>query len=378
MGKTARPTPTVIIIGAGPAGLATGACLRRYGIAATILEAGDAPGTTWRNLYDRLHLHTIKGFSRLPGWSMPRGYPRYPSRTQFAEYLAAYAKHFDLRIETNCPVTTVMCSEGGWQVTTPAGVRQADVLVTASGIFRQPFQPEYPGQDAYIGRIIHASAYTNAAPFAGQRVLVVGVGNSGAEIALDLAEHQIPVTVAIRAGANVVPRELLGIPIQLWAHLIAKMPRALVARIAPVLLRRSAARQQAAGVPKSAQSTLEKPGVPVIGLDFLHHARQGTIAIAGAIDGFTATGVRFGDGKEAAFDTVIMATGYRPALDYLTDVVPMNAAGRPALAGVRAPGIANLYFVGMLYDLRGTLFNIAQEAPLVARLIARGNGAAGG
>src|SRR5581483_8325816 len=103
MGSAATSVP-VLIVGAGPAGLAAGACLKQRGISPLILEAGDAPGYTWLRLYDRLHLHTVKALSGLPGFPMPRSFPRYPSRAQVTEYLAAYAKHFDLAIETNCPV----------------------------------------------------------------------------------------------------------------------------------------------------------------------------------------------------------------------------------------------------------------------------------
>jgi indole-3-pyruvate monooxygenase len=363
-------TPTVIIVGAGAAGLATGACLRQRGIHATILEAGAAPGMTWRRLYDRLHLHTVKGLSGLPGLPMPRSYPRYPSRQQVVEYLTAYAKHFDLDIRYKSPVTRAVPAGTGWEVTTPEGTQHADVLVVASGIFSQPTVAQYPGMDAFGGRIMVAADYQKPDPFRGQRVLVIGAGNTGAEIAVDLAEHGAQPTIAIRAGAHVVPRELLGMPIQRWAHLMVSMPPGIMRRMAPILMRRSAQRQAQAGVPKPPGSLLDKPGVPIIGLELLHLAQSGKVAVAGAIDRFTATGVCFADGHEAPFDAIIVATGYRPALDYLGDAITRDAQGRPATDGVRAIGATNLYFVGMHYDIRGTLFNIAQEAPVVAAEIA--------
>jgi indole-3-pyruvate monooxygenase len=361
----------VIIVGAGPAGLAAGACLKQRGIAPVIVEAGDAPGYTWLRLYDRLHLHTVKALSGLPGFPMPRDFPRYPSRVQVADYLAAYARHFGLTIETNCPVTRAAPEQGGWRVMTAKGEYHAQALVSATGIFSQPISAIYADMDLFGGRVLHASLYKHAEPFAGQRVLIVGSGNTGAEIAVDLAEHGAKPTISIRAGANVVPLNLLGVPIQRWAHLIAVLPHWVTGSVAPVLLRRSAKRQERAGVPRPAYGVLERPGIPVIGLDLLRHAQQGTIRVAGPIERFTAAGVRFANGETADFDSIILATGYRPALQYLADVVPLDDAGRPPLDGVRAAGIPSLYFVGLNYGLLGTLFNISREAPVVADLIAK-------
>jgi indole-3-pyruvate monooxygenase len=369
---TGMATPTVIIVGAGAAGLATGACLRQRGIRATIFEAGDAPGMTWRRLYDRLHLHTVKGLSGLPGLPMPRSYPRYPSRQQVIDYLTAYAKHFALDIRYKSPVTRAVPHGTGWEVTTPDGTHAADVLVVASGIFSQPTIARYPGMADFGGRIVAAADYQTPDPFKGQRVLVIGAGNTGAEISVDLAEHGAQPTIAIRAGAHVVPRELLGMPIQRLAHLMVALPPGITRRMTPILMRRSAQRQARAGVPKPPGTLLDKPGVPIIGLELLHLAQTGKVAVAGAIERFTATGVQFADGKEVPFDAIIVATGYRPALDYLGDAITRDDKGRPATDGVRAVGATNLYFVGMHYDIRGTLFNIAQEAPIAAAAIAAG------
>jgi indole-3-pyruvate monooxygenase len=370
MGSVAK-SAQVIIVGAGPAGLAAGACLKQQGSTPLIFEAGAAPGYTWLRLYDRLHLHTVKALSGLPGFPMPRDFPRYPSRAQVADYLAAYAKHFGLAIETNCPVTRAALEDGRWLVTTPKGDYRAQVLVSATGIFSQPIEATYADMELFGGRILHASAYQNAAPYAGQRVLIVGSGNTRAEIAVDLAEHGAKPTISIRAGANVVPLNLLGVPIQRWAHLIAVLPRSVTSLVAPVLLRRSARRQERAGVPRPAYGVLERPGIPVIGLDLLHHTQQGTIRVAGAIERFTSTGVCFANGEQADFDTIILATGYRPALGYLADAIMLDDAGRPPMDGVRAAGVPHLYFVGMNYGLLGTLFNISREAPIVADLIAK-------
>lgn len=367
---SAEQSAQVIVVGAGPAGLASGACLKQRGISALIFEAGDAPGYTWLRLYDRLHLHTVKRLSGLPGFPMPRNFPRYPSRAQVAGYLAAYARYFGLAIETNCAVTRAAPDRSGWRVTTTNGDYRSQALISAAGIFSQPTSATYPDMELFSGRVLHASVYQNAAPYAGQRVLVVGAGNTGAEIAVDLAEHGATPTISIRAGANVVPLNMLGVPIQRWAHLIAVLPHSVTGLIAPVLLRRSAKRQMRAGVPRPAYSVLEKPGVPVIGLDLLHHTEQGSIRVVGGIERFTPTGVCFENGQTADFDSIILATGYRPALHYLADVLPLDENGRPPLDGLRASGVPHLYFVGMNYNIYGTLFNISREAPIVADQIA--------
>lgn len=366
-----RATEPVLIVGAGPAGLATAACLKQRKIPLRLFEAGDMPGATWRRLYDRLRLHTVRALSGLPGYPMPRRFPRYPSREQVVEYLDAYARHFGLVIETGMPVSRATPTETGWQVETPAGIQEGRALVSATGIFSNPMQARYPGEEMFRGQIAHAVSYRNATPFAGQRVLLIGVGNSGAEIAVDLAEHGAQPTISIRAGANVVPRSLVGVPIQRWAHLIVHLPTGVTQRVlAPVMLRQAVRRQTQAGVPRPTVGILEKPGVPVIGLELLQQARAGAIAIRPAVERFTETGARFVDGREEPFDSVLVATGYRPALAYLSEAIPLDDAGFPRMDGVRALDAPNLYFVGMFNNIRGTLFNIAHEAPLVAEALA--------
>jgi cation diffusion facilitator CzcD-associated flavoprotein CzcO len=365
-----RASEPVLIVGAGPAGLATAACLKQRKIPLRIFEAGDTPAYTWRRLYDRLHLHTVRALSGLPGYPMPRRFPRYPSREQVVEYLDAYARHFALVIETGMPVQQATPEGAGWRIETPSGAETGSALVSATGIFSNPMQAHYPGEESFQGQIAHTAGYRNASPFVGKRVLLIGVGNSGAEIAVDLAKHGARPTISIRAGANVVPRELVGIPIQRWAHLIVRLPPSVTQRVlAPVMLRQAVRRQTQAGVPRPTVGILEKPGVPVIGLELLQQARAGAIAIRPAVERFTERGARFVDGREEPFDCVLVATGYRPTLDYLSGSIPLDDAGFPRMDGVRSLDAPHLYFVGMYNNIRGTLFNIAHEAPLVAEAL---------
>jgi cation diffusion facilitator CzcD-associated flavoprotein CzcO len=359
-----------LIVGAGAAGLATAACLKQLGVPSVILEASNDVATTWRSLYDRLHLHTIKQLSGLPGYPMPRSAPRYLARDEMVAYLRDYARHFDLRIETGQRVTRAYRRDGLWVVEASSGERTTQALVSATGVFANPDEARYPGQEIYIGRIEGASTYREPSPYAGKRVLIVGSGNTGAEIAIDLAEHGVAASVSIRAGANVVPRELVGIPIQRWAHVIAALPPPVTRPIAAVMLRNSARRQQKAGVPRPTGTIIGRPGVPVIGLDFLRLAKSGSIAIRPGIQSFKPDAVVFADGREEFYDAVIFATGYRPALAYLDGLQTLDEGGQPARDGVRSTDQPGLYFVGMQYDIRGTLFNIATEAPLAARQIA--------
>jgi len=302
---------------------------------------------------------------------MPRSYPRYASRDQVVAYLAAYAKHFGLAPRYGQRVIQAeRRGGGGWRVTTQSGEDwSARALVAASGVVANPITATYPGMDQYAGTVLHSVHYRNAAPFAGQRVLVVGAGNSGAEIAVDLLEGGADVTVAIRVGVNAVPLSLLGVTIQYWALLVRHLPPSVTGVVTKVLLRRSEARLRAAGIPKSPEPILQAHGIPIIGLRLLQAARAGQIKIAGAIERFEPDGVRFADGSRQAFDAVIMATGYRPALGYLDGLVTLDARGFPSRDVVRSLDQPALFFVGFNYGLAGTLNIIRHEAPLAARQI---------
>src|SRR5689334_2401469 len=182
----------VIVVGGGASGLSAAGALARQGIDALVLDQDSRIGGTWARRYDRLHLHTVRRFSGLAHFPIPAHYPAYLSRTDVVEYLEAYARHFGLRVVGDTTVTRIHAvnGPGGWAVETAVGdAWRAPVVVVATGQYRDPIMPPWPGRDLYAGRLLHSAGYANAPPFAGRRVLVVGAGNSGAEIAVDLCDH---------------------------------------------------------------------------------------------------------------------------------------------------------------------------------------------
>src|SRR5690349_10157982 len=185
---TAPVACDVIVVGAGPAGLAVGACLRRLGLEPTILERGTAAGWSWHGHYDRLHLHTVKDHSALPYHPFPAGVPRYPSRQEVITYLEGYATTFDLKPRFGEDVRRIWRTESGWHIETGSGRYTAPDVVIATGYNRSPVVPVWPDQDLFRGRVIQSAVYRSPEEFRGRRTLVVGMGNTGAEIALDLAE----------------------------------------------------------------------------------------------------------------------------------------------------------------------------------------------
>jgi cation diffusion facilitator CzcD-associated flavoprotein CzcO len=360
----------VLIIGAGAAGLATAACLKHYGIDALVLEAGDAPAQSWAAGYDALKLHTIRRYSGLPRYPMPRTYPLYASRDQVVSYLQDYARHFDIVPRTGQRVQTAQQTDDGWLVTTASDTFRSKILVAASGIFAAPVEPHWPGMETFRGSIQHTSSYKNAAPFAGKRVLIIGAGNSGAEIAVDVMKRAASTTVAIRNGVNVVPLSLLGVPIQLWGLLVLRLPPAVTRVVAKVLLKRAEARLQSAGIPKSPEPLLQAHGIPIIGLSFINAVREERIQVKPAVTSFGEQEVTFADGTRQPFDAVLLATGFQPALGYLDGLISFDERGFPKRDRVRSLDHPNLYFVGYNYGIAGTLNNIRQEAPIAAAQIA--------
>lgn len=355
----------VVVIGAGPAGLATGRELLRAGVQPLILERGEGPGHVWANLYDSLTLHTGKHMSALPGLPFPRSAPTFMPRAQFVDYLAEYARTFRLPIRVRTFVTRVECRDGGWRIETSAGVLSARALVVATGIVSNPRAPYIAGQEGFTGRVTHAAEYRRPDPHSGRRVLVVGVGNSGAEIASELARAGVDVAIAVRSGANVVPRALFGVPIQYLGYWVRKLPRAAQNVIVAAMASLTELRRGEPVLPRSARGPLD--AIPVIGFGLVDAIRSGRVTVKPGIETFTRDGVRFTDGSESAFDDVILATGYAAALQPVRSLVRVDERGFAVRSDrVTSADQRGLYFVGHNYDATGGLHNIGRDARLVA------------
>ncbi len=365
-----------VIVGAGPAGLAAAQCLKGAGLLSLIFEKSKAVGAVWRRHYDRLHLHTDSAHSALPGMPMPSSYGRYPSRAQFVEYLEGYARAFDLRPQFETPVRAIRRDGETWRVETDDDATTTPIVVVATGWADFPNVPEFPGMAAFEGPIVHSSAYRNPAPYAGKRVLVVGFGNSGAEIALDLCEAGAAVTVSVRSPVRILPRDLFGIPILSFA--IAQ--RFLPARIADAL-NAPAIRLAVGSIEKLGMKTadkgpmqmIEEDGrVPVLDVGTVAKIRQGKIEVRGAIESFESNGVRFVEGSPATFDAVIMATGFKPDLRALLPDAKgvLDAAGKP-LVSDKPTAEPGLYFVGAIASATGQIRQIGIGAKRVASLARR-------
>jgi putative flavoprotein involved in K+ transport len=354
-----------VIVGAGPAGLATSRELTRAGVDHRVLEAGDQAGHTWARLYDSLVLHTGRHLSALPGLPLPSALPIFVPRRDFLDYLHRYADTFRLPIETGVEVTAAARADDRWRLRLRSGADvEARHLIVATGIVAQPHVPAIPDRDRFDGRVIHSVDYRRPDGRSGKRILVVGAGNSASEIAVELAREGADVSLAVRTGAVIVPRDVLGIPIQYLSVVLSPLPRPLVQRLTTIVGGLRGPRV----LPVPPRSPC--PKVPVIGLALADALRAGTIRLFGGVDAFTATGVRFADGSERPFDEVILATGYRAAVGFLDGTIQVDACGFAKRRGrVTSADRPDLYFVGHNYDARGGLFNIARDARQAARVL---------
>jgi len=365
-----------IVVGAGPAGLAVGACLKQAGISCLILEQADKVGVAWHRHYERLHLHTDKKHSELPFAPFPKECPRYPSRLQMISYLEAYARQFQLEPRLGQQVVSARRVEAGWEVQTQDTRYQAANLVIATGNSREPWLPTWPGQDSFQGRILHSSEYKDGEPFRGQRVLVVGFGNSGGEIAIDLWEHGARPSLAVRSPVNVIPRDLFGIPILAIGILQSKLPPRVADALNAPLLRAVMGDLTRYGLRKLPQGPITQiqgsARIPLIDVGTIKLIKNGQVKVYPGIERFTENSVLFTDGKQEEFDAVILATGYRPRVNAFLeeDLAVYDDAGTPSFSGPESP-VPGLYFCGFHVSPTGMLRDIAIEARKISAAIAR-------
>ncbi|MBK9927168.1 MAG: NAD(P)/FAD-dependent oxidoreductase [Anaerolineales bacterium] len=370
-------TNTIIIIGAGAAGLAVSACLKHAGVPNIILEQSDKVGATWRKHYNRLHLHTDKKNSGLPFAPMPADYPRYPSRDQVVTYLEGYTKQFELDIRFNQHVKTARRENSQWLIQTQDTLHTSPNLVLACGYARQPLKPEWQGMESFPGKIIHSSEYKNGSEFKDQNVLVVGFGNSGGEIAVDLYEHGAKPNMAVRSAVNIIPRELAGIPILSIGIVQNKTPHWLADAVNAPILRMVIGDITKYGLRKlpygPATQINKDKRIPLIDVGTMKLIREGHVKVYAGVEKFSGSRISFKDGKEAEFDAVVLATGYRPRVDEFLQGAEsaFDEEGTPTTTGKESP-VQGLYFCGYYVSPTGMLREIGIEAKQISTLIKNG------
>ncbi|XP_062187606.1 probable indole-3-pyruvate monooxygenase YUCCA9 [Phragmites australis] len=313
-----------IVVGAGPAGLSVAACLRARGVPSVVLDRADCVASLWQHrTYDRLCLHLPRHFCELPGMPFPNYYPLYPTKRQFVDYLEAYAARSGVEPRFNHAVTSARydAAAGLWRV------RAEDVvlgevteyigrwLVVATGENAERIVPEFEGSEDFGGPVSHVSEYKSGEAYREKRVLVVGCGNSGMEVCLDLCDHNALPSMVIRDSVHVLPREMLGVATFSVAFFLLRfLPLWLVDRILVLLARLFLGDLEKLGIRRPSGGPLElkntRGRTPVLDIGALARIRSGEIEVVPGVKRLFCGGAELVDGRHIAADAVILATGY--------------------------------------------------------------------
>ena len=357
----------MVVVGAGASGLSVAAVLARRGRNPVVLERDERVGATWARRYERLCLHTTRRFSGLPFHPLPRSHPRYVPKDLYARYLADYVQRAGLDVRLGTRVERVRTDAGGWRVETAGESFETDVVVVATGRHSVPRLPDWPGAGDYGGRLLHSSDYATGAGFAGSHALVVGIGNSGAEIAVDLVEQgAAAVSVAVRSRPPITSREIAGIPVQLFGMALHPFPAPLVDRVGKAIRRRATGDLSQYGLGEEEWGPFAERRPPVIDVGFLRELKAGAIEVLPAVVSFTPEGVVTADGRQYAFDAVVAATGFTTGLERLVDAPEaLDERGYPR----PDHSASGLFFAGYAETPRGQLFEATRGARRLAATI---------
>jgi putative flavoprotein involved in K+ transport len=378
-----NPTPPpagdqhdVVIIGAGPAGLAAAGALRRAGIAApVVLDRAPQLGASWRGHYDRLHLHTARQLSGLPGLRIPAREGRWVSRDGVIRYLDSYAAHHRIDVRTGVDVAAIRRSGDGWLIASPQGDVYARQVVIATGYNHTPNIPDWPGRESFTGELIHAGRYRNATPYTDREVLVVGAGNTGAEIAVDLSENGARrVRLAFRTPPHILRRELGGVPAQLTGVLMRRLPARLADALAEPVRRRTIPDLSGYGLPDpgpGVYARVKQGHVPILDVGLIDAIQARRVEPVRGVSGFDGPRVLLADGNTIEPDAVIVATGYLRGLERLVgDLSVLGSDGRPVVHGARThPSAPGLRFIGYTNPVSGMFREIAIDARRIAKAV---------
>ena len=367
---------STIIIGAGPGGLACGACLKKIGEEFRILDRAAQVADSWRHHYDRLHLHTHKKLSNLPYLPFQSELPGYPSRDQVVGYLERYVGHHDLKIDLNSEVERITAEDHSVLVTTNHGSIRARNVVIATGNTKDPHRVSKSGMESFSGEVIHSAEYVNGKPYRDKNVLVIGFGNSACEIAMCLEEHGAKPAMSVRSPVNIVPRDIFGIPALGIGIVTDFLPPKLVDWLTAPVIRSKIGDLKRYGLeelPYGPKVQIVRYGqIPVLDIGIVELLKQGKVRIYGDILEVNGAEVIFEKNKRSSFDAIIMATGYDHGLERIIDL------SRERLKDIRRPiaerkllGQDRIYFCGFYVSPNGMLREVGIEAGHIAQDISK-------
>ena len=371
------------VIGAGAAGVSALQQLREAGHEVECFEKSDRVGGHWHTDYDALHLITSRDMTHFEDFPMPADYPHFPRREQISSYIESYARHhghYDA-ISFNTEIVSVAgepAGEGpvgsaGWQVVTSRGDEGVfDGVLVANGHLWSPMIPRVPG--TFSGKQLHSSEYHNVKDLQGTRVLVVGAGNSGCDLAVDVAQHRFEADVVMREGIQFQSKAYFGVPRAEVPFLAQFSPedQDLISRLLAKVSIGEA--KNYPGMPEPQAKTLADGPVTVNDLlmYWIHHGR---IGIRPVIERFDGTTVHFTDGTSKDYDSILWATGFNVSLPFLAEDqitwrsgVPVRYAG-----GILPEGVEKLYFIGLIAPRGPQIPIYGEQAKLVNRMIALHN-----
>lgn len=355
-----------LIIGAGPAGLAVAGRLTVQKQPFILLEKGQHVGEAWHHHYERLHLHTDRQFSGLPHRPIPKTVPVFVPRLDLIRYWEEYTEHFSINPLFGQEVQRIQQQGDAWITATATDTFVSKNVIVCTGYNRVPHIPHWPGQEKYKGTLLHSAEYKNAEPYQNKRVLVVGMGNSGAEIALDLSHSAQGTYLSLRSPVNIMYRDLGGKPSQRTAIIMnTVLPDWAYDFLSRLVQKKTVGDLSAYGIhtPDYAPSAGIRQGkIPVLDIGMLAQIKAGAIQVKRDIEHFTAEGVQFVDGTRLAVDAVVLATGYRARLnDFLPEAhAVLNERGCPEKLWY--PQWPGLYFLGFSIPLTGILRGIKLES----------------
>jgi putative flavoprotein involved in K+ transport len=321
--KDNQSTPDVVIIGAGPAGLAVARELEhRHRVSALVVEKAAAPAVSWRTRYDDFRLNTNGFLSHLPGQRIPLAAGRWPTKEDMVCYFDRYVRRQNISLALQCEVKRIERAASGWLVDTALGEIRSPAVVLATGRYRTPIVPPWPGLGDFTGELVHSGDFRNAWPFRDRDVLVVGAGNSAADIAVQLANDGAhKVWLSVRTPPHLVRRAIGPIPSDVFLELFARVPARVVDPVIARLNRLLFGDLSVFGFnppPLGLKATVEQRGrIPTLADELVDAVRAGRVEVVAAVSAVDSAHVVLTDGTCVMPEVIVAATGFSTDLDGL-------------------------------------------------------------